>query len=72
MLAVEVTPDRRDLRAAVGHEGREAGECPLLKKIFVLLGDSLRHEVLQELNTSGIIDACRGTLFVAGDRVALE
>jgi hypothetical protein len=34
------------LRAAVGHEGGEAGEGALLKKIAVFFGDHFRHREL--------------------------
>src|SRR5262249_62322386 len=47
MIAVEVNPDRSDLRTAVRHQRSEAGERTLLKKIFVLIGDGLRHECLR-------------------------
>src|SRR5207248_8835549 len=53
VVAVEIAPDGSDLRAAIGHEGGEAGEGALLEKILVLLGDGLRHEFLQEIEPLG-------------------
>ena len=45
VLAVEVAPDGGDLRAAIGHEGGEAGEGALLEKIAIFFGDRFRHEI---------------------------
>lgn len=63
MIAVEIAPHRRNLRASIGHEGAQAGEGPLLEKIFVLVGDGLRHEVLQKWFSAEIIDCGAGSWF---------
>src|ERR1700688_4567795 len=45
-VAIEVDPNRSDLRAAIGHERCQAAERALGEKIAVLLRNGLRHEFL--------------------------
>src|SRR5262249_47342781 len=44
VVTIKVAPDGSDLGPSIGLEGRETGEGSFLKKIFVLVGYSLRHE----------------------------
>src|SRR5205807_10556575 len=61
VFAIEVAPDGRDLRPAIGHQCGETGEGTLLKKIAVFFGDDFGHENLLavvQLKRQHIIDRC--------------
>src|SRR5215469_1590256 len=55
----EIDPDRRGLRAAVGHEGGEAAECGFLEQIFIAVGEGSCHDESPAMNLTFVALARR-------------